>query len=159
VPRNVPRSVIWRMLLADLWFIGAAVAEILGLIFLGVGVLMFALVDETLGWPFFITGALGLTISGPLLIWRVLHIQPALRLISEGSATSGEVREVVQNTHLRVNRRHPWVIRYNFQAEGREYQGVVHRLDPPEFMLQTGQPVYVLYFPEDPAKNTLYFAE
>jgi hypothetical protein len=159
VPRQVPRSVIWRMLLADLWFVGAVVAEILGLLFLGIGVLMFSLVDETLGWPFFITGALALTISGPLLIWRVLHIQPALRLLSEGRATSGEVREVVQNTRMRINRRHPWIIRYSFQAEGHEYQGVAQRLDPPEFMLQAGQPIYVLYFPENPVKNTLYFAE
>lgn len=158
VPRKVPRGLVWRLLQADIWFIGAIVAEILGLAFLLTGIVLFSLVDAALGWPFLITGGLALTVSGPLLIWRVLHTQPYLRLFSEGRSVRGEVLEVAQNRRVRVNRQHPWVVRYRFDAAGQPYEGIVQRLDLPDHMLQVGQAVYVLYFPEDPARNTLYVA-
>jgi hypothetical protein len=59
-----------------------------------------------------------------------------------------------ENLNVRINHRHPWMIRYTFQANGQLYEGNVSTLNRPNY--QPGQRVYVLYLPQNPEYNALY---
>jgi hypothetical protein len=77
-------------------------------------------------------------------------------VLREGEATLGQIIEVQENYSVRINGRHPWVIRYQFHTGGRDCNGSIATMNQPGPVLQTGQAAYILYLPAAPEWNSIY---
>ncbi len=77
-------------------------------------------------------------------------------MLQVGQATLGEITDVHENVHVEVNGRHPWTITYRFQVQGQQYQGQTKTLRTLGTTHRASQPVYVLYLPGNPDRNTIY---
>jgi len=156
-PRPISDSYIWRLLSADGWAITVFVLGLLGSIFtlLSVGLTLFV-ITAFVGIPFLILGIalLGSAIAG--FAWRYQRAQKVVNCLRLGDATSGQIVEVQENYSVRVNGHHPWVIRYQFELNGKNYEGKVTTFNPVGQILQPGNPVSVLYLPDDPQWNSIY---
>ena len=64
--------------------------------------------------------------------------------------------EVSQDYTVRINHRHPWVVRYQFQVNGQSQEGQVATLNQLGPQLQAGKPTWVLYLPSEPEWNAIY---
>jgi hypothetical protein len=156
-PRNVPPRYITRLLSTDGWAITAGVLTLLGLIFTPLGLLLILfLITAPVGLPFMAIGLLFLAVGLPIILWRYRRARQQADIFRLGQPTLGRVVEVYQNLHVRINRRHPWIITYQFQATGRDYQGQMSILQLPLPGLQPGQSVRILYMEDDPQQNILY---
>lgn len=156
-PRPISNKYVWRLLSSDGWAIVGFVFGLLGVIFTFVGAgLTLGIITAFVGIPFLILGIvfLGLAIGG--LAWRYGKAQKIVDVLRMGEATSGQVQEVQENYSVRVNGRHPWMIRYQFQVNGQDYEGNVSTLNPVGQDIQTGKTVCVLYLNEDPRWNSIY---
>ena len=156
-PRDVPRQAVWHILCSDGWAISGLVFSLLGLVFVVVGIpLTVSVVAAFVGLPF---GGLGLLFLGggiAILVWRYQMAHRTVELLREGETTLGEIVSVTQNYHVRVNGRYPWTVEYDYEVNGRLYNGKVTTLSMPDLSRQPGSPVYVLYGPDDPDQGTLY---
>ncbi|MBN1956550.1 MAG: DUF3592 domain-containing protein [Anaerolineae bacterium] len=156
-PRQVPGNYAWRVLSTDGGAIGATVFSLLGAIFAIVGgILTISVVAIFVGLPFAALGTVFLLIGIPLLITRYEQAQQTVQVLQHGEAVLGQIVDVHQNYHVRINGRSPWIVTYQFEASGRQYQGKVSTLSRPDLGQQPGQPIYVLYQPNDPQQNTSY---
>jgi hypothetical protein len=156
-PRPISRRYAWRLLSSDGWAIVAMVFLLLGVIFslLGVG-LTLGVVTAFVGIPFAGIGSLllgaGLVVGG----WRYQEAQQVVEVLRVGQAVEGQIVQVEENPSVQVNGRNPWMISYRFHYNGQDYAGKVTTLNTPGAALQPGQPAYVLYLPQTPARNVLY---
>lgn len=156
-PRSVPNNVAWRILSADGWAITAMVFVLLGAIFGLVGLaLTISIVAIFVGLPFTGLGLLFLAAGVPIFVWRYSDARQTVDVLLAGQSVLGEILNVQQNYHVRVNNRFPWTILYRFVVDGRSYEGKVTTLSTPDLGQQPGKPVYVLYLRDDPEQNTLY---
>ena len=156
-PRDVPRQAAWHILSSDGWAISGLVFSLLGLVFVVVGIpLTVSVVAAFVGLPF---GGLGLVfLCGGIavLVWRYQMAYRTVELLREGEATLGEIVSVTQNYHVRVNGRYPWTVGYDYEVDGRLYNGRVTTLSMPDLSQQPGSPVYVLHMRDDPEQSTIY---
>lgn len=156
-PRPISDSYAWRLLAADGGAIAGGVFALLGAIFLFVGVpLTIGIITAFVGLPFAGLGAVFLGVGGWLLVRRYESAQKTVSVLRQGEAVSGRILEVRENYNVTVNNRHPWTITYQFQMNGRDYEGKVSTLNRPDLQLQPQKAAYVLYLPEAPEVNTLY---
>ncbi len=156
-PRPISGKYVWRLLSSDGWAVASFVFFLLGAIFASVGgALTLAIVTAFVGIPFFLMGIAFLGGGGGVLAWRYREAQNIVNVLRTGEATRGEVVEVTENYAVQVNGRHPWIVRYRFQADGRTYEGAVRTLNRPDPQLQVGAPASVLYLPEDPQWSSIY---
>jgi hypothetical protein len=156
-PRQIPQKVMSRMLLTDAGAITGGIFLLIGAIFFVVGMaLVIPIVTLPVGLPFAGLGFIFLVVGGILFVWRYEHTHQTVNILRDGQAALGEITNVAQNYHVRVNNRYPWVIRYQFKVHGRSYQGRLSTLSQPDLSQQPGKPVYVLYQQDDPEKSTLY---
>ena len=156
-PRAIAGSYAWRLLFSDGWAIGAFVLGLLGLIFSAMGIVFTLLiVTAFIGIPFLLLGLPLLGAGGAVGWWRFRKMQKLVVVLREGSAARGEIVELLEVFSVTVNGRHPWVIRYRFQVNGRNQTGSVTTLNQPGDNLQVGNPVSVLYLPNSPQWNSLY---
>jgi hypothetical protein len=156
-PRPIANRYVWRLLASDGWAIAAFVLLLLGLIFSLVGMgLTAGIVTAFVGIPF--TGLGSLLLGAGLIMggWRYADAQQVVEVLRVGEAVEGQITQVEENLHVRVDMRHPWLIRYQFRRDGQVYAGQVSTLNPPGAALQPGQPAYVLYLPKSPQRNVLY---
>jgi hypothetical protein len=104
----------------------------------------------------------------------LFHVSPIVGLVLVLGAWRSNRREIRAFVHgtavrgrvvsrdrrgMRVNRRRPWVVRWELEVEGRRYEGSISHMD--EATLQAAIPtddVVVLYDPRRPAVNTVYIA-
>ncbi len=161
VPPPAPRSIspryALRLLSSDGWAIVGLVFGILGVVFGVVGVaLTIAVVTAMVGLPFAVLGIVYLVGAVPLLIWRFRKAQRTVTVLREGVATKGQVTEAAEQYSVTVNGRHPWVIRYEFQVDGENYDGKVTTLNSPGPELAMGKPVRILYLPGAPKWSSIY---
>jgi hypothetical protein len=147
----------------------ALVFSILGLVFLTVGAgFAFALLangatnrSTTMGEPrwvlgvaFLIIGA-GFAAVGMTLGWRrVALLRRGEALRKYGRPTTGMITSVEQNASVRVNRRHPWIVRYDYSVGGMQYHGTESTFDVP-VGLEPGAQVGIRYDGEDPRRSAL----
>ena len=172
-PRPIADRYIWRLLSADGAAIVGFVFILLGLVFTVVGVVMLAIVlslvfarvpgasiaagvTTLVGLPFAIIGPVFLIVGGVLGVRRYTAMRQIVRVMREGQSTEGRIVSVQENFHVRVNYRHPWIIRYQFHLGGRDFAGQVTTLNVPGAGLQAGNQVRVLYLPDTPQHNALY---
>ena len=156
-PRPISDSYVWRLLAADGGAIAGGIFALLGAIFLFVGVpLTIGIITAFVGLPFAGLGIVVLGVGGLVLVRRYEAAQKTVSVLRQGAAAPGRILEVRENYNVTVNNRHPWTITYQFQMNGRDYEGKVSTLNRPDPQLQPEKAAYVLYLPEAPEVNTLY---
>jgi hypothetical protein len=156
-PRQIPGKVMSRMLLTDAGVISGGIFILIGAIFFIVGIaLVLPIITLPVGLPFVVLGFVFLIIGIILFLWRFHFARQMVDILRDGQAALGEITEVTQNYHIRINHRYPWIIYYRFKVHGHDYQGRLSTLSQPDLSQQPGKSVYVLYQQQDPEKNTLY---
>lgn len=157
VPRPIPNSYIWKLMLPDAWSITAFIFAFIGIIFLCLGVsLTIGIVSAFVGIPF---ALIGLVMGGGgigVLVWRYQVLSTLVRVLQVGEAVRGQIVDVEQNHSVEINGRHPWKITYRFVSPRGKAEGRVTTLNVPGPQLQPGREVYVLYLPNAPENNTIY---
>jgi hypothetical protein len=147
----------------------ALVFTILGVVFFGAGAVMvaFGSVSQVADAPFAVSGTLW-GIGVPFLIiggivgtvgivigmrrMRLLRLREQLR--AHGHSVDATIVHVSQEFRVRVNRRHPWLIQYQYEVGGVAYRGSETMMESPaEYVV--GATVVVRYDPSDPAQSTL----
>ncbi len=160
-PRAISNNYTLKLMLTDAQSITGLVLGIVGGVFTLTGLVLTALlVTVVIGVPFLLFGALIFIIGGGLLYVRYQEKQKVVHVLKNGQAVRGEITGVEENLMVRVNHRHPWIIEYQFRANGQVYSGSASTFrDPttsaPE-QFRPGRPAYVLYDPEAPERNALY---
>jgi hypothetical protein len=145
------------VLATDGWAITCFVFGLLGTIFTLVGVpLTLAMITAFVGIPFAALGLIFLAGATTLGAWRYHEAGQMVEVMRTGEAVEGHIVELTQNLNVRINGRNPWVIRYEFHAAGKHYEGKVSSLKTPGPALLQGQRVCVLYLPQAPARNVIY---
>jgi hypothetical protein len=156
-PRPISGKYVWRLLSTDGWSIAAFVLGLLGFIFSLVGAgLTIAIVTAFVGLPFLILGLALLGAGGGVFIWRYQDTQKVVDVLRVGEAARGNIVEVQENLSVIVNGRHPWIIRYQFEAGGQSQEGRVTTLNQPGQQLQAGKVACVLFLPTAPKWNSIY---
>jgi hypothetical protein len=156
-PRPISDSYAWRIMFTDGWAVSAFVFCLLGVIFCVVGAgLTLGIITAFIGIPFLLLGLVFLVVAVWVLSWRYKRAHKVVTVLREGEAVRGKIIEVSVNYSVRINQRHPWTIRYQFQANGQDHEGTVSTLNPVGDHLQAGKAVYVLYLSSAPEWNSLY---
>lgn len=141
----------------DAWAVTAFVFGLLGAIFSLVGTgLTLGIITAFVGIPFLLLGFAFLGIGGWTLNWRYKETQKVVNVLRVGEATRGQIVEIQENFSVRINGRNPWVIRYQFEVNGQNYEGKVTTLTPVGEKLQAGKAVSILYLPTAPQWNSIY---
>jgi len=161
IPPSAPRPIsdryVWRLLSGDGWWIVSLVFVILGVVFSLVGAgLTIGVITAFVGIPFLFLGIGFLVSGGWVFIGRYQNAQQVVKVLREGQATRGQIIEMHVNYSVSINGRNPWVIQYQFQANGQDYQGKVTTLNQPGPQMQAGKAVYVLYIPTAPQWSSIY---
>lgn len=160
-PRAISDKYTLKLMLADAQSITGLVLGIVGGVFTLTGLVLTAfLVTAVIGVSFLLFGALVFIIGGGLLYIRYQEKQKVIHVLKYGQSVRGEVTGVEENLMVRINHRHPWIINYQFRANGQVYSGSASTFRDPSgsvlARLQPGRPTYVLYDPEAPERNALY---
>jgi hypothetical protein len=156
-PRPISDNYVWRLLFADGWAAAAFIFGLLGVIFGFVGAgLTLGIITAIIGIPFLFLGLAFLGIGGWVLAWRYGEMRKVVNVLRVGEASRGQIVEAQENYSVRINGRYPWVIRYQFQVNGQNYEGKVTTLNPVGENLQAGKTVYVLYLPAAPQWSSIY---
>ncbi len=156
-PRAIASSYAWQLLFSDGWAMAALIFGLVGAIFTFVGlILTLGIITAFVGIPFAGLGLLLLVGGGGVVVWRYQAAQQTVEVLRGGTAVEGQIVQVEENVQVRVNRRHPWVIRYTFRVGGRAYAGQVSTLNMPGTRLQVGHRACILYLPNAPEQNVLY---
>lgn len=156
-PRSISNNYTLKLMLTDATAITGLVLGIVGGVFIlvGLGLIVF-IITALVGIPFVIIGIPIFLVGAGLLYWRYQEKQKLVNVLRHGQAVIGEVTGLEENPMVRVNHRHPWVIAYQFRANGQVYSGSVTTLNNPTARLQPGCPSYVLFDPNAPELNALY---
>ena len=156
-PRPVSDRYVWRLMVSGGGWIVALVFGILGAVFSLVGAaLTLAIITAFVGIPFLLLGIGFLVTSGWVFMRRYQDARKMVTVLQEGEAARGQIVEIHQNFNIRVNGQCPWVIRYQFQANGQDNEATVTTFNQPGPYLQVGKAVYVLYLPAAPKWNSIY---
>lgn len=156
-PRRLPKGYAWRLLMSSVGFPIGGTFLVLGLpmfcIFAGAGLLsqlwLLLLIGSGLSLLFVIFGA-GLL----YMAWN--RVARYLRCYRHGLLTEGQVSEVFEDHSVVINGTFPWVIRYQYTAQGQNWEGEarLERSFPEAYA--AGQRVYVLYLPDAPDSSVLF---
>jgi hypothetical protein len=156
-PRTISDRYVWRLFFNDGWWIASLVFGILGLVFFLVGGgLTLGVITAFVGIPFLLLGIGFLVAAGWVGVWRYQIAQKVVNVLRVGEATRGQIADTRQDYSVTVNGRSPWVIRYQFQANGQAVEGKVTTFNPLGENLQEGKAVSVLYLPADPQWSSIY---
>ncbi len=156
-PRSISPRYVWRLLWSDAWFIVAFIFGILGTVFALVGAVLTAIVVTSfVGVPFLIYALSLLVFTIPVGIWRYRVAQRVLQVLREGEVTQGAITGTDEQSSVRVNGRHPWIVRYEFSVGGTSYNGKVTTLNPLGPSLAPGKAARILYLADAPRWNSIY---
>ena len=159
-PREVPPDFIRQRILVSAWGIVGLVFTIIGTVFAVLGIIFtITLIGIFIGLPFLGLGLLMLSVGAAMLYIRYRDAQAQAELFRVGEAVQGELTRVRQNYAVQINQRHPWIISYSFQTGGSEYSAEFTTLNQAVGRLRVNKPVYVIYWPADPQRSTLYFED
>ena len=147
----------------------ALVFSILGLAFLPVGagfvfvVLTNDATDQStavedprwvVGVTFLIIGA-AFAAVGLTLGWRRLaSLRRSEALRKYGMPSTGTITSMEQNVSVRVNRRHPWIVEYDYSVGGMRYHGTESTFHVP-VGLGPGAQIGIRYDGQDPRQSAL----
>jgi hypothetical protein len=156
-PRPISDRYVWRLFLGDGWWITILILGMLGFVFFQVGAgLIIGVITAFVGIPFLLLGIGFLIAVGWVAVWRYQIAQKVVNVLRVGEAARGQITEVLQDYSVSINERNPWVIRYQFRANGQNFEGKITTFNPLGQHLQTGKAVSVLYLPADPKWSSIY---
>ncbi len=156
-PRAIPKKYVWKLLFSSGWWIAALVFCILGAVFSTVGAgLTIAIITAFLGIPFLALGVAFFIAGLWVFLWQYQNAQKIVNVLREGDVARGQIVEVQENYSVIINGRHPWIIRYQFQANGQDQAGKVTVMNPPGEQLHAGKAVSILYLPTAPKWSSIY---
>ena len=150
VPRPLPKGFEFR----QKWS-GNLLALIGGLFFL-IGsfiFLSFLLIGLLIGTPL----PLLFMIIGFVML-RIGRRQAArtVNAFTRGTVVEGKVVSVAQDQSQTMNGQHPWKLTYHFPVGAQLHAGEIVSWDSTITARAAGQPLWILYLPEDPEQNTAY---
>ncbi len=99
---------------------------------------------------FFALGGFGMVRHG------LAHANGILRAFRHGVAEKGKIASIGKDTTQSVNNVHPWKLVYHFPVNGHMHEGKVISFDSTIGKRMPGQPLWVLYLPDQPDLSTLY---
>jgi hypothetical protein len=156
-PRSISDRYIWRLLLNDGWWIATLVFGILGFVFFLVGSgLLIGIITAIVSIPFFLLGIGFLIAGGWVAVWRYQIAQKIVNVLRVGEAVRGQISDVQQDYSVSVNGRNPWVVRYQFKANGQAVEGKVTTFNALGGQYQAGEAVSVLFLPAEPQWSSIY---
>jgi hypothetical protein len=156
-PRLISGKYTWRLFFTDSWGIVALVFGLLGVGFSLVGAgLTFSILTASVGIPFLFIGLAFLVVALSVGTWRYDHARQVVNVLRIGESTQGRIIDVQKDHAVRVNRQHPWVIRYQFRVNGQDFEGSVRTLSPVGMRFQPGKMVWILYLPNAPQWSAMY---
>ena len=149
VPRELPKNYAFRVRWAN------NIATLVGGMFTFVGFVLFLPMAVNLLWAallplLFLIGGLSIFLHG----WRSASAK--LRAFRYGEAAQGKIASIGKDTSQSVNGRHPWRLVYHFTVGDQLQEGILTSFDSTIGQRSSGQPLWVLYVPEDPSKNAIY---
>lgn len=158
-----------REFLSSVKGIVALVLTILGAVFLLVGAVsgIAAAGAQAAGAPgavglgvgafaatFLVTGAVLAAVGLALGKWRATELRAREQLRSHGVTCEGVVIDIAQDFRVRVNRKHPWRVRYRYEVGGVQHEGADTSMDRP-VGLEAGDAVGLVYDAKDPGRSAL----
>lgn len=150
VPRPLPKGFEFR----EKW--SRNILACIGGLFFLIGsfiFLVFLLLGLLIGTPL----PLLFMILGFVMLWIARrHAARTLKAFKRGTAVEGKVVSVAQDQSQTLNGAHPWKLIYHFPVGAQLHEGNVVSWDSTITARSAGQPLWVLYLPEDPGQNTLY---
>jgi hypothetical protein len=156
-PRSISDRYIWHIFFGDGYWIPILVLGILGVVFFPMGAgLILGVVTAFVGVPFLFLGLGFLIATIWLAIRRYKYAQMIVDVLRVGDAARGQITDVGQDYSTAVNGRNPWVVRYQFLANGQKVDGKVTTFNPVGEQYKAGESISVLYLPTDPKLNTIY---
>ncbi|MEX2137963.1 MAG: DUF3592 domain-containing protein [Pirellulales bacterium] len=125
----------------------ALVFTILGIVFSTTGLALAIFVrPQDIGITFLGTGGGFLAVGALLTGFRLAALRRRARLLETGLDSRGTIVELVQNPFVRLNGRHPWVVRYRYTVQGCDHAGSESMMDLPAGYTK-GASVVVVYDP------------
>lgn len=94
-----------------------------------------------------------------IILWRkgLREADAELIPLQDGAHVQGEIVAVDIDYSKTLNGRHPRVVQFMFQANGRSYAGdVPNVMDPVELWRKPGDRVWVVYMPQDPDTSSIW---
>jgi hypothetical protein len=156
-PRPIADNYVWKLMGTDGWSIACGVFTFIGVIFSFIGLaLTLAIITAFVGLPFLLFGLIFLGVGVYGLRTRYAEKRRIVEVLRHGQAAPGLIVGTEINANVRVNGRHPWDIVYQFQVDGRNFEGRTTTLNRPGPQLQPGRAACVLYMPNAPEHNSLY---
>lgn len=149
-PRPMPRGFEFRRKWSRniLVMVGGVFLLVGGVIFFA-----FLLVGLLIGAPLpllFMAGGFFMMVAGRRSAARTL------RAFVRGEVARGTIAGVARDLTQTMNGEHPWKLTYHFPVNGQLHEGVVISWDSTAGARSAGEPLWVLYVPEDPEQNTTY---
>ncbi len=156
-PRSIDSGYARHLLKSDGVAITAGVFILLGIIFSIVGVILFVTVVAALiGIPFIGVSVVFLAAGILMMIWRHQKAEMTINVLRTGEPVLGRITRISEDLTVSIGNRHPWLIKYQFQLDGRTYQGQVSTFEMPGPRHQVNKDIYVLYLPGAPKHHTIY---
>ncbi|TLD69819.1 hypothetical protein FEM03_15970 [Phragmitibacter flavus] len=99
---------------------------------------------------FFLVGGLSMINLG----WK--SGRKTLHAFRDGIAVQGNVHSINRDHTTTVNGQHPWKLTYHFPVDNRIQSGTITTFNSIVGTFKYGQPLWVLYLPEDHEASTVY---
>jgi hypothetical protein len=156
-----PRATNWKLLRSDpgssfMLLFGAIFGGIgggLGLLFIILGVATLVLPMAGAGLlVFLIFGGIG----GGCFGWGFYRARSTHQLWVNGVAVEGRVLSVEENHSVRINGRHPWIVRYSFPWIDGQKEAESSILDPRLRTVQEETALQIIVNPNDPTQSLVY---
>lgn len=126
----------------------------LGFLFLIIGITSAELIFALIGGIFtLLFGGIG----GGFVYFGLKKVLMQRKIFQTGDTALGQVTESGRDTSVSVNGKNPYRIHYEFEVNNRLYSGEFSTFEAQLRRLQPDHQVYVLYVPDDPDANLLYF--
>ncbi len=156
-PRDISNAYVRKLMMRSGWAVTAFVLAILGITFGIVGLILTAfIVTAFVGIPFLGMGAIFAVFGVVMLSRQYEAARTTVEVLRNGIEAEGVVTGVEQNMMVRINGRNPFVITYEYSAEGRRCTGTVSTLQDPSQRYAPGRKAWVLYTPGSPETSALY---
>ena len=149
-PRSLPKGYARRVLLTSNLSTLIGGAFLLMALMMGVPMVVQKLWLPALIPAFFGLGGIGLLRHG------ISHANSLLRAFRQGVAEKGKIASIGKDTTQSINNVHPWKLVYHFPVNGQLVEGKVISFDSTVGQRRPGQPLWVLYLPDQPEASTPY---
>ncbi|MEM6986553.1 MAG: DUF3592 domain-containing protein [Pseudomonadota bacterium] len=139
-PRHIPPSFSRKLRLGFVF--------VFGLVFVALGVV---LAPQSSGFT------LVFSLAGALLLrsnWR--KASNRINALKDGIAAEGEILSVGFDESVKVNGKHPYLVRYRWDHEGRFREGQKSTWDEAAMDHYRGEPIWVVYTPDDTRRSAIW---